>query len=184
MNKSYFLLIFVFLIIIYFLAKKMKRGHTYLSQNFSLEELTRSDYAITHKIDNNPSNKEIKNLTDLCENVLQPIRDFLGKPLTISSGYRSKVLNRAIGGANGSEHELGLAADIPESSATFKEIEYAVNMLDLPVGQLIDEISVDKNGKKSRWTHISYGTKGEVLTMRQNQETGYKKVYELVRNLS
>jgi len=71
-----------------------------LSANFTLKELTKSDTATRLGIDNTPDEAVIESLRLLCENILQPVRDHFGKPVKISSGYRSPELNSspAVGG--------------------------------------------------------------------------------------
>ena len=83
-----------------------------LSKNFSLIEFTESNTAIRNGIDNNPTAEHIHNLVDLCENVLQPLRDRIGSSIRVTSGYRSEALNTAIGGSKTSDHSHGRAADI------------------------------------------------------------------------
>lgn len=83
-----------------------------LTANFSLSELTASKIAVQKKIDNTPNNEAKENLTHLAKNLLQPLRDRYGEPLTINSGYRSTELNRAVGGVNPSQHLKGEAADV------------------------------------------------------------------------
>ena len=88
-----------------------------LSKNFTYEELTHSNVAERKGLRNRPKTKEeekkvIENLKALCMEVLQPLRDYLGKPVVISSGYRSEEVNRAVGGVKGSQHLKGEAADI------------------------------------------------------------------------
>ena len=75
-----------------------------LSENFSLNELTKSQTATRRGISNQPSEEHLENLKALVENVLQPIRDSKGQPIRISSGYRSSRLNTAIGGSENSQH--------------------------------------------------------------------------------
>ena len=75
-----------------------------LSQNFSLNEFTKSQTATRHNIDNTPSMTVILNLKTLCESVLQPIRNHFMKPMIISSGYRCEELNTKIGGSKRSQH--------------------------------------------------------------------------------
>ena len=81
-----------------------------LSTNFSLQELTKSDTAIRHDIDNTPSLQVIDNLQDLVDNVLQPLREKFG-PVVVTSGYRSPAVNTKIGGSTTSDHCHGYAAD-------------------------------------------------------------------------
>ena len=92
-----------------------------LSNNFSLEELIKSDTANKCEIKNTPNSLELKNLTNLATKVLQPIRDTFGKPIIISSGFRSIQLNKKVGGASNSDHLFGAAADIHTSSNTYED---------------------------------------------------------------
>lgn len=84
-----------------------------LSKNFVLSEITRSNTAKRLGIDNEPTKKDLENLQRIVTNLLQPVRNHLG-PIRISSGYRSKELNRAIGGSRNpvSQHCKGEALDI------------------------------------------------------------------------
>lgn len=81
-----------------------------LTEHFTYPELTFSEYAIRHGINNVPSLDEGSNLLTLADG-LERVRAVLGKPISISSGYRCQKVNSAIGGASGSYHTLGLAAD-------------------------------------------------------------------------
>jgi uncharacterized protein YcbK (DUF882 family) len=82
-----------------------------LSKNFTLSELTKSQTAVRKNIKNEPSTAHVENLIHLAETVLQPIRDHFGKPVVISSGYRSPELCEAIGSSSKSQHARGEAAD-------------------------------------------------------------------------
>ena len=88
-----------------------------MTRHFTLNELTRSATAARKGIDNNPDQEAEGNLYSLCENVLEPIRKYLGEPLRVNSGYRSQKLNKAIGGARWSQHLEGEAADITFSGS-------------------------------------------------------------------
>ena len=84
-----------------------------ISENFSWEEFEASIEALEYGIDNTIPNENIAmNIRSLVVNVLQPLRTAMGKPLNISSGYRCNTLNKAIGGAKGSQHIRGEAADL------------------------------------------------------------------------
>ena len=83
-----------------------------LTENFSLNELTKSQTAERKGIDNTPSAEHQENLKSLCEMVLQPIRDHFGQVVSVSSGYRSPEHNRRVGGAENSLHMQALALDI------------------------------------------------------------------------
>ena len=83
-----------------------------LSENFTLFEFLDSSSAIRlklHQYQEQITEKDVLNLKRLCENILQPLRDYSKEPIIISSGYRSPQLNRAIGGAKQSDHMTGLS---------------------------------------------------------------------------
>ena len=81
-----------------------------LTRNFSLLELTKSDTAIRKGIDNNPNADQVEKLKELCENILQPIRDHFGR-VKVTSGFRSPELCTAIGSSVNSQHAKAEAAD-------------------------------------------------------------------------
>ncbi|MBR4338903.1 MAG: hypothetical protein IKP91_11825 [Bacteroidaceae bacterium] len=80
-------------------------------KHFTLAEFTRSITASIKGYDNTPSEEVVVNLHWLVEEFLDPLREAIGSPICISSGYRCKDLNTAVGGAETSAHLLGLAAD-------------------------------------------------------------------------
>lgn len=124
-----------------------------LSENFTLHELTYSSTAEHHRINNYPSPTEIDNLKELCENILQPIRDKWGESIFINSGYRSPILNRKVGGVPTSYHCSGNAVDITtrdvkKNKKLFEMIVQMIKDNEIVVGELIDE-------SKYSWLHIS-----------------------------
>lgn len=125
-----------------------------LSKNFNLSEFTKSNTAQNKGIDNTPTEIHTKNLKDLCINVLQPLRDELGS-IYISSGYRSRDLNSAVGGSSKSQHCKGQAADIDmdnRNGASNRQIfEYIKNNLEFD--QMIWEFGNDYN---PAWVHVSF----------------------------
>lgn len=96
---------------------------TYLSQHFRLSEFTRSATASARGIDNTPSASAIDNLRHLCQEVLEPLRRHLDRPVVISSGYRCKKLNQLVGGVRTSQHMTGEAADIAAPPARHQRQE-------------------------------------------------------------
>lgn len=125
-----------------------------ITENFTLEEMFRSETAERRRIDNRPSADIEANLTYLVKNVLQPLRDHFGVPIRVTSGYRSPALNRAIGGSPSSWHSHGCAADIqiPSGRVPLKEVfEYIYR--NLPYTELIAE-GIDRNGSVS-WVHVA-----------------------------
>ena len=93
---------------------------------------------------------ELNNLTYLVKEILQPIRDKYGKPITVTSGYRCPSVNRMVGGSANSQHVKGQAADIKceDNKELWNLIVEMIKEGDIVVGQLIDE-------KKLSWIHIS-----------------------------
>lgn len=83
-----------------------------LSDHFTLEEMVRSATATANKIDNTPGQAEIDWLKYLCVYVLEPLRKHMGRPISISSGYRCPRVNTLVGGVKNSQHMYGQAADI------------------------------------------------------------------------
>lgn len=83
-----------------------------LSKNFTLREMCASLTAELYNIKNEPTQKDVDNLTRLCQNVLQPARDDFGKPIHVNSGFRCKELNDKVGGKKNSYHLKGQAADL------------------------------------------------------------------------
>jgi len=110
-------------------------------------------------MENNPSQEAIRELQSLVFNVLQPVRDFLGKPLYISSGYRSPWLNNKIRGANQSQHMLGQAADFECWGVSNLELFHTIKNL-FPYDQLILEKHDPRKGPNSGWIHVSYRSYG------------------------
>ena len=119
---------------------------------FTIRELTHSATATAEKIDNTPSQAVVDKLTALVENVLDPLREAYQQPIIVSSGYRCKALNKAVGGAASSQHCLGMAADIHTVSNTKesnKKLFELIKSLKLPFDQLINEYNYT-------WIHVSY----------------------------
>ncbi|MCW2363547.1 MULTISPECIES: D-Ala-D-Ala carboxypeptidase family metallohydrolase [Sphingobium] len=125
-----------------------------LSPNFSLAEFTASATAKARKIDNSPDAQQIAAMQLLCAKVLEPLRAQYGKPVRVTSGYRSPALCVAVGSTVKSQHALGEAADLEVvgvdnfTAATF--IRDA-----LPFDQLILENYV-RGQHDSGWIHVSY----------------------------
>ena len=104
---------------------------------FTWSELTSSSTATREGIDNHPTPEHAENLRRLCAEVLDPLRTFLGRPVRITSGYRSLELNKKIGGSTTSRHCSGLAADIKVSGMDAVDIARTVHRMGLPIDQCI-----------------------------------------------
>ena len=128
-----------------------------LTEHFSLEEFTRSSTAKTKGINNtlNPTEESdkriIRNLRNLCAQVLEPLREHLSQPLVITSGYRSPRLNAAVGGAANSQHLTGQAADLKIPSVA-EAREWMRWIMD---NTTFDQLILEHNKSGSHWIHVS-----------------------------
>ena len=150
----------------------------YLSRNFSLNELTKSQTALRNGLDNKPSIEEIVALTVLCNNILQPVRDKYGS-FTPNSGFRTVELCKLVGSSEKSQHAKGEAADIEVVGTDNYELaEWIAKNLDFD--QLILEF-YNSDDPSSGWVHVSHSrTKGEQRhdirhTVVQDKKVKYKQ---------
>lgn len=125
-----------------------------LSPHFSLAEFEASATAKARGIDNRMPAALIPAARALCVNVLEPLRAYFGKPVTISSGYRSPALNTAVGGSASSQHMAGEAADVKIAGVATIDVCRCIRD-NLPFDQLILE-NVRRGQPTSGWTHVSY----------------------------
>ena len=149
-----------------------------LSKNLSLVEVMKSATAIKHGIANEPSSKHLTNLKAVATNIFQPCRDYFGKPLAVTSGYRSEALNDLIGGSKRSQHSKGEALDLDaQVYGGFTNAELFHYIKDnLDFDQLIWEFG---NDEEPDWIHCSYTTENrrEVLkAYKHNGKTRYDKL--------
>lgn len=126
-----------------------------LTKNFTFEELCHSATAESKGIKNVPGNRWQEamvrdNLTVLCEQVLQPLRDHLGEPVVINSGFRTVVVNRMVHGAATSQHLLGEAADIRIESVA-QGCQWAQWIMD---NCSFDQMLLERSGA-AVWLHVS-----------------------------
>ncbi len=149
-----------------------------LSKSFTLNELTKSQEATRLGIDNTPNEEHILNLKLLCENILQPIRDFYGMPVSVSSGFRSPDLCEAIGSSRTSQHARGQAADFEIFSVANKELaEFIIKHLDYD--QCILEFW-NENEPNSGWVHCSFNSQGNRKQFLQAQKLNGRVVYTVL----
>ena len=125
-----------------------------LTNNFSLSEMTKSDTALRHDMDNTPGEAEIANLKVLCEKVLQPIRDHYGKGVKVNSGFRHPDVNAKVGGSKTSDHCKGQAADIEIPGLANADLALWISE-NLEYTQLILEFYT-QGVPDSGWVHVSY----------------------------
>lgn len=117
-----------------------------LSPNFTLKELTVSEIAARRGLDNTPNATEVANLVRVAE-LLEQVRDLLGKPILVNSAFRSKSVNDAVESRDTSQHRLGCAADIRVPGLTPEQVVRACIEAKIPFDQIIEEFDA--------WTHIS-----------------------------
>lgn len=148
----------------------------YLSENFTLEELIRSETAVAKKISNKPTTAHKRVLKHTCQYLLEPLRKLLNEKykeykkkkvkevsIRITSGYRSPKLNAAVGGSTTSQHIKGEACDC-EAVIVFTDGKKEV----LPFNVLYEDIKAWVKDKKlnvdqciqeqsgpARWVHVS-----------------------------
>ena len=115
-----------------------------MTPHFSLDELTHTDH---RELDNTPDDDARQNLYRLAD-FLEQIRALLnGKPIMVTSAYRSKAVNDAVGSKDTSQHRLGCAADFRVPGMTPDEVVRKITLSGLPYDQVIREFD--------RWTHVS-----------------------------
>ncbi len=139
-----------------------------LGKHFTLAELTQSQTATRRGIDNTPTDEAIANLEALVSTILDPLREKLGHPITISSGYRSPALNAAIGGAKNSQHLIGEAADINCPAIGVAALFDAIRLSNLPYDQVIDEFG--------QWVHVSFSIQDRRQALRARR-VGTEVIY-------
>lgn len=129
-----------------------------LSPHFTLAEFTKSQTAIRKGIDNTPKPNEIANLILLARNVLEPVRAHFGVPLNITSGFRCRPLNQAIGSSPRSQHVKGEAADF-EAPPLANPVLARWIAENLVYDQVILEF-YEPGDPYSGWVHVSYRARG------------------------
>lgn len=143
-----------------------------LTPNFTLQEMTVSQEGARRGVPNIPTEFQIDSLRRLCRDVLEPLREALGKPIVVTSGFRSPSINAMVGGSKTSDHLDGRAADIIVPGFTPLAVAKKIVELNLPFKQVIEEFG--------QWTHVSipqggHDPKREQLTAYRN---GTRTVYE------
>jgi uncharacterized protein YcbK (DUF882 family) len=122
-----------------------------MNLNFTISELVASDTATRNNIKNVPDNAELDNLLKLIVFCLQPIRDKLGKPMVVTSGYRCSRLNTLLNGSATSDHCYGRACDFVVNGMSVADVVKFIRNSGVPFKQLIEEHS-----GSTVWVHISY----------------------------
>jgi hypothetical protein len=148
-----------------------------ISTHLSLSEVTRSDSAKRHGIDNTPTAEHLENFKLLADKVFEPIRLHFGVPIFISSGYRSKALNSFIGGSASSQHCKGQAIDIDMDGGNGEvtnRMVFDFIKTKLDFDQLIWEFGTDFNPD---WVHVSFVKSGNRKQKLKAVRSGGKTTY-------
>lgn len=147
-----------------------QQSKTYLTPHFTLEEMTNSQKAAQHGIDNRPNPEQIQALTLLCIKVLEPVRELTGGPIFVTSGFRSYQVNQLVGGTKSSQHRKGEAADIHSKRMTIQSLFELIVKSDIPFDQVIQEFD--------EWVHVSFSATRQrrqaLIARRVNGRVKYK----------
>lgn len=138
-------------IAIFFYEKTKRRIR---NEVFTIAELCKSTTADRLGINNRCRQEHVTALTALVDNVLDPLRTWWGKPITVNSGYRCPELNAAVRGSKTSQHMKGEAADIDTGDRQQNKLLFEYIRKNLPYDQLIDESNF-------AWVHVSYRADGD-----------------------
>lgn len=149
-----------------------------LTEHFTVEEMTKTSQPYDNSLDGikdeRNKNDILKNLIRLCTLHLEPLREAIGEPIVINSGYRSKEVNAAVGGAKNSYHLLGCAADIKcnsfEQMVVFAGILLCQNKMYAYNYSRLAELIMYERGNRY-WIHIAIKTDRNDTT----ENFGYKK---------
>lgn len=122
-----------------------------MANYFTIQELCKSDTAVANKIDNTPNATVKSHLNELIK-FLNPLREAWGSPILVTSGYRSKKLNRLVGGSPSSVHMIGYAADlVPKNGKMTDFKKFVRNYLK---DKKFDQCIIERNARNSEWIHL------------------------------
>lgn len=116
---------------------------------FTFKEMIQSNTAKARGIENIPDWDDIYRLQKLIETILDPLREWYGKPIIVNSGYRCEALNKAVNGVSTSLHKYGYASDITAGSKTENEKLFNYIKDNLP----FTELGWEGNGT---WLHVAW----------------------------
>ena len=142
------------------------------------EEWCHSETDDKYGIGNHPTKDIETNIIDLVNNVLDPLREAIGAPITVNSGYRSPILNMKVGGASTSQHTKGEAADITRGSRAQNKNLFSWLKENCDFDQLIWEFG-DASGPD--WVHVSYRRGNNRKQVLKSKNAKGKTIYENVR---
>ena len=150
-----------------------------ISEHVTYQEGVRSDTATRLQIENKPNEYELSNMVITAEKIFEPLREWVGGPIKVTSFFRCEELNKAIGGAKRSQHREGRAMDLDDTFGHKTNAEmYHYIKENINFDQLIWEFGTDENPD---WIHVSYVSDSEnrgrcLLAYRNNGKTAYKDI--------
>tara|TARA_R110001592_G_scaffold175104_2_gene414124 strand:- start:4196 stop:4672 length:477 start_codon:yes stop_codon:yes gene_type:complete len=149
-----------------------------ISEHISYKEGVHSNTALRKGLDNTPGSEQLKCMHEIAEHLFEPLRDWVGGPIKITSMFRGEPVNTAIGGSKNSQHMKGQALDLDDTYGYKTNAEMYHYIKDnLVFDQLIWEFGDDKN---PNWIHVSFVTHREnrkKLTVASRSKSG-RTVYE------
>lgn len=147
-----------------------------ISEHISYKEATYSRTATRLNIENKPNAEQLANMEALAETIFEPLREWTGSPIKITSFFRSKALNGVFGAKN-SAHMSGCAIDIDDTLGKKKNAQMFEWIKDnLEFDTLIWEFGTDKNPD---WIHVAYypdreNRKRVLKAVKINNQTHYQ----------
>ena len=148
-----------------------------ISEHVSYNEAIYSDTALRLNIKNEPNDYQISNMVGIANHVFEPLREYVGGPIKITSMFRNEILNRAIGGAKRSQHMEGRAMDLDDTFGHKTNAEmYHYIKENISFDQLVWEFGTDENPD---WIHVSYVSDDQnrqkvLRAVKENGKTIYK----------
>lgn len=131
-----------------------------ISKHITLAEATKSQQALRLGISNQPTKDHLENMKALAEHCFEPLRDYFGVPIAVTSFYRSPELNSAIGGSKSSQHCKGEAMDI--DADVFGNLKNSQIFYWLVNNVIFDQL-IWEFGTKDQpdWVHVSFRRDGK-----------------------
>lgn len=149
-----------------------------LSRYLNYKDAIKSEAAIRHGVDNEPRPEQVRAMKSLCMAVYDPICDYFGRAIPVTSFFRSEAVNRLIGGSKTSQHCKGEAMDLDCDGIRDPRITnialfgFIKDRLDFD--QLIWEFGTDTN---PAWVHVSYANGYNRNQVLRAQKQGKKTIY-------
>jgi len=153
---------------------------------FSVAELCVSDKHPKLVVVPKQGTAEHTNIVNLIVNLLDPVRAAVGKPITVTSGYRAPVLNKAVGGSSTSNHLRGCAADCVTGNKSTDNMLMVKALLNLELDYdecIIEGASFNSKGEivSAKWIHLAYrkGANRRKLLLTKNFKDYYRVKVEV-----